>query len=329
MHVRCLGILALASIKLMITLSYAAPVLRLRRVLRSLLSHFVVALCCWCNAVAAADFEAGALAYGRGEYAAAYAEWLPLARAGDSTAQFSIGMLYSEGHGVEVDYAEAASWYQRAAAQGVVAAQFTLGVMYAQGIGVPQDLVQSAKWYAQAAEQGDADAQFAFGLILSQGAGLARDTVQSVQWFRRAAIQGHGVAQASLGLMYTLGQGVAQDDVCAYGWFSLAAAGGSARAGEKRDELRAKMTAAQVQRGQSLGQLLARTGACELDAAPALVQKVRQRLRALGYSPGPVGKTTDALTTEAVMDFQRDVGLTPTGRVSEELLMLMNAHRKP
>lgn len=275
-----------------------------------------------------ADFEAGTVAFGKGDYTTAYKEWLPLARDGDSASQFSLGVLYSEGLGVETNYPEAVEWYRRAAEQGVIAAQFTLGVLYAQGVGVAPDLSESSKWYAQAARQGDADAQFALGLIFSQGAGVRHDQNRAAHWFKQAAIQGHTIAQASLGLLYQLGKGVPQDDVCAYGWFNLAAASGSERSQVKRDELRQRMTAPQVERAQGLGRLLARTGACEIAAPAPLIKQVAKRLRALGYDPGPIGKTTDTQTSEAVIAFQRDIGLTPTGRVSEELLMLLSAHKK-
>ena len=278
-----------------------------------------------------ADFDAGKEAYGRGDFVTAHKEWLPLARNGDSASQFSLGVLYSEGLGVQVDYAEAARWYTLAAEQGEIAAQFTLGVMYAQGLGVAKNHAESARWYDKAARQGDVDAQFALGLLYSQGVGVSRDQGSAVAWFKQAATGGLAVAQASLGLMYQLGQGVPQDDVCAYGWFNVAAANGSERAQQKRDALREQMTLAQVERAQSFGRTLAKTGVCESsDATPAtdtaLVEQVRSQLKKLGYDPGPDG--VDASTSSAVKAFQQDLGLTPTGKISEELLMLMRARHK-
>ena len=55
---------------------------------------------------------------------------------------------------VPQDYAEAARWYRTAAEQGHAAAQFSLGVMYSNGEGVPQDLVQGYAWASVAAAQG-------------------------------------------------------------------------------------------------------------------------------------------------------------------------------
>jgi uncharacterized protein len=59
--------------------------------------------------------------------------------------------LYSLGHGVPQDYAEALPWYRKAAEQGDANAQFNLGAMYAQGHGVPRDNVEAHMWLSLAA----------------------------------------------------------------------------------------------------------------------------------------------------------------------------------
>ena len=45
-------------------------------------------------------------------------------------------------------------FYRLAAEQGYADAQYNLGVMYANGHGVSQDYAEAAKWYRLAAEQG-------------------------------------------------------------------------------------------------------------------------------------------------------------------------------
>jgi len=52
----------------------------------------------------AQDFDKGANAYEAGDFNAALAEWLPLAEQGDAAAQTNVGLLYSNGFGVEQDY---------------------------------------------------------------------------------------------------------------------------------------------------------------------------------------------------------------------------------
>ena len=78
----------------------------------------------------AQDYDAGAAAYKRGDYAAALEEWRPLAEQGDVRAQFNLGAMYDHGMGVPPNYAEAARWYRKAAEQGDAGAQHNLSLMY-------------------------------------------------------------------------------------------------------------------------------------------------------------------------------------------------------
>ncbi len=65
-----------------------------------------------------ADFEAGRKAYTDYNYAAALAEWQPLAEQGDARAQYEVGALHHYGRGVPKNPAKAAAWYRKAASQG-------------------------------------------------------------------------------------------------------------------------------------------------------------------------------------------------------------------
>ena len=53
---------------------------------------------------------------------------------------------------------EAVKWYRKAAEQGFAEAQYSLGVMYAEGRGVQQDFVQAHMWFDLAAASGDSSA---------------------------------------------------------------------------------------------------------------------------------------------------------------------------
>lgn len=100
----------------------------------------------------------GYQSYLKGDYEAAYREWLPLAELGDIEAQYNLGVMYDEGAGVEQDLVHAAAWYRKAAEQGFVDAQANLGVMYYHGQGVARDLEEARKWFRLASEQGDREA---------------------------------------------------------------------------------------------------------------------------------------------------------------------------
>ncbi len=57
-----------------------------------------------------ADFDAGRVAYERGDYTTAFREFLSSAKQGDADAQFGLGIMYEFGEGVSQDYGEAARW---------------------------------------------------------------------------------------------------------------------------------------------------------------------------------------------------------------------------
>ena len=79
------------------------------------------------------------------------------AEAGDSTAQFKLGLMYAGGDGVARNDGEAVKWYLKAAEQGEPAAECNLGVMYSQGRGVPKSDAEAVRWYRKAAEHGQSD----------------------------------------------------------------------------------------------------------------------------------------------------------------------------
>ena len=106
-----------------------------------------------------AGVEEGYDAYERGDYVAAFREWLPLAEAGSAEAQFNIGVLFQKGRGVPADSAEALRWYRRAAWQGHADAQNNLGGMLSRGEGIPEDYVQAHMWFSLAAVRGKQSAQ--------------------------------------------------------------------------------------------------------------------------------------------------------------------------
>ena len=102
-----------------------------------------------------ADFRAGLDAYQKGDYVAAAKEWQPLADQGDAVAQYNLGLLYLDGHGVPQSLMEAVNWFRRAAEQDYTLAQHNLGAMYASGQGVKRDYVQAYKWLNICAAKGN------------------------------------------------------------------------------------------------------------------------------------------------------------------------------
>ncbi len=77
---------------------------------------FAVALFLGGTFSAQAGFEDGKVAYARGDYGAAFREWLPVAAAGDARAQHVVGLMYSIGEGVRQDDVQAYMWIDLAVA---------------------------------------------------------------------------------------------------------------------------------------------------------------------------------------------------------------------
>ena len=137
---------------------------------------------------------------------------------------------------------------------GDAKAQFSLGMAYLNGQGVERDLATARKWIERSAEQGYAHAQYTLGGLHHGGRGVLQSFPLAFQWLERAAQQNHAEAQYSLGLMYRSGQGIAVDKSKAYIWFNLAAAKGHERAREARDNLLPALTAEQVLAAQRAAQ---------------------------------------------------------------------------
>ena len=93
------------------------------------------------------DFVEGLNFFYANDYANAAKSFIKAAEQGNAEAQFSLGNMYAEGHGVPQDDQQAVSWFRKAAEQGFAPAQVNLGVMYAQGQGVERDLVEAHKWF--------------------------------------------------------------------------------------------------------------------------------------------------------------------------------------
>jgi hypothetical protein len=146
----------------------------------------------------AADFAAGVKAYDRGDYAAAFEAWSPLAQNDDPAAQRNIGHLYRFGLGVGQDFERAAFWYREAAEMGLPGAQANLAMMYLRGQGLNADARKAAQWFSQAAVQGHAISQYNLGLLYLKGHGLPRDEARAMGWFRLAAKRGHAQALEAL-----------------------------------------------------------------------------------------------------------------------------------
>lgn len=115
-----------------------------------------------CGQAWAGALEDGIHAFNMHGYEQALQLLRPLAEQGDASAQFYLGEMYHQGHGVPMDQLQAATWYRRSAEQGNARSMLVLGdifggfdallVLWGHGkIMVERDDVQAYKFYSLAA----------------------------------------------------------------------------------------------------------------------------------------------------------------------------------
>jgi uncharacterized protein len=76
------------------------------------------------------------------------------AEGGEMRAAVNLGLLYLDGLGTEVDYAEALRWTELAAEAGQPIALNNLGHIYENGLGVPANRQTAIDYYQRSADQG-------------------------------------------------------------------------------------------------------------------------------------------------------------------------------
>ena len=110
--------------------------------------------------------------------------------------------LYTLGeeHSENKEYGQALKYFRQAAKLGHAGAQYTLGLWYDSGQGVQKDLQQAIYWYRKAAEKGHDDAQNMLGFHYEIGLGVEEqdDYQLAVYWYQKAAEQGNEYAIRNL-----------------------------------------------------------------------------------------------------------------------------------
>lgn len=168
------------------------------------------------------------------------------ASAGNSNAQYEVGVRFAEGRGVPRDPQKAALWLERAARQGLPPAQYRYGRLAEKGEGMTKDVAIARRHYEQAATAGNVQAMHNLGVLYADGAFGKADLPAALDWFRKAAEHGVKDSQYNLGIFYARGIAVQKDPAQSFIWFSLAAAQGDTDAAAKRDQIGGKLDAAKL-----------------------------------------------------------------------------------
>lgn len=171
--------------------------------------------------------------------------------AGNALALYDLGVKTSEGRGVPRDLQLGTGYFEKAAEKGLAPAQYRTGNAYEKGVGVPRDLDIAKTWYKRAAEGGNTRAMHNLAVLIAEGAGGKPDYPAASGWFQRAAEQGVRDSQYNLAVLYARGLGTAQDFSKSYLWFAIAAGQGDEDAGRKRDEVGARLSAADLTRAKA------------------------------------------------------------------------------
>jgi uncharacterized protein len=120
------------------------------------------------------------------------------AGAGDILAQEELAVRYLTGRGVKSDTARGAFWTLRAAAQNMPAARFNLGILYSNGWGVEWNPFAAYEQFLWCAQRGMPEAQYIIGTILMENLVVARDWHAVVGWLSAAADSGYAPARELL-----------------------------------------------------------------------------------------------------------------------------------
>ncbi len=192
----------------------------------------------------AADVAAGWAAYQKGDHARALKILKPLAEAGNADAQYDLGSMYSDGHGVPRDPREAKAWWEKAANQGQTDAEFSLGFLLLYGAGegdtaIAADPAAGLPWIEKAGSQGSLAAQQFLAYQYWSGTLLPADQAKAVYWASRMAESGRPEAEYQAGTMLASIPG-ANNAIQAYKWLDLAARQNYPGADKARDKVGAE-----------------------------------------------------------------------------------------
>ena len=148
----------------------------------------------------------------------------------------------------------------KAANQGDVSAQYNLGLMYFNGHGVVQSYQEAVKWYRKAANQNYASAQLNLGVMYDNGRGVVQSYQEAVKWYRKAANQNYASAQYNLGVMYSNGYGVIKNYTLSYMWLILAKYHNDNYADNAINNIKNRMTSVQVNKSQKMARICFESG---------------------------------------------------------------------
>ena len=121
---------------------------------------------------------------------------------GDMTAMASLGHMYANGIGTEVNNETAIECFEKAAEKKVVGGFFGLAYMHLSGYGVEKNHARALEYFLMAANAGHLESHFYLGLMYLIPLGTDRDLGKAHSHLLAAAKHGHVVAAFNLASLY-------------------------------------------------------------------------------------------------------------------------------
>ena len=169
-------------------------------------------------------------AYNAGDFATAREGLLPLAEAGNATAQYRLGFMMATASGGPFDRAGAKKWLEAALENRHNAGYVLLARLYLSGSPELPDYERAAELLEIGLENKQAEAAFLLGELLRIGRGVEPDKDRAFSLLHGAAKAGVADAQFAVAQMYSRGEGVIEDAAQSSRWLLEAAENGQARA---------------------------------------------------------------------------------------------------
>ncbi|CAF3753042.1 unnamed protein product [Rotaria sp. Silwood1] len=110
---------------------------------------------------------------------------------GVAEAENSLGILYRDGAGVDIDQIKATEYFRRSAEHGCPEGQNNFAVALLNGLGIKKNEEWARSWFSRAAQCGIAEAQVNYADLLADGIGGPTDISQALKFYRQAADQGY------------------------------------------------------------------------------------------------------------------------------------------
>ena len=147
-------------------------------------------------------------------------DWLNKHAEEDDYILVQLGLMYVTGDGVDLDYAKAKDYWEKAAAKGSDTAMYHIGIMYRMGEGMNKDRSKAMEWFEKAAQKGHTGSMNAIASMYYDN----KDYNKAREWYQKAVDAGSLTAMHNMGAVYAdMG-----DDATAISWYKKAADCGSA-----------------------------------------------------------------------------------------------------